>query len=1022
MRTHRRGIVAALVTGLVVTAPLVALAGPAAAATSTVVINEVESNGGTPGDWIELKNTGATSVDVSGYILRDNVDTDAYTIPAGTVIAADGYYAADVAAAFGLGSADDARLYLPDGTTLLDSYTWTAHAATTYGRCPDGTGAFTTTGSSTKGAVNDCSVPVSTDLKINEVESNGGTPGDWIELTNIGATPVDASGYILRDNDDTHAFVIPAGTTVASGGFYAADVDPSFGLGSADSARLFGPDGTTLVDSYSWTAHAATTYGRCPDGTGAFATTASSTKGTANDCGLPATPPGVKINEVESNGGTPGDWVELINTGSTGVDLTGWSVLDNDDTHTAVPLPAGSTIAAGGYFVVEEATLGFGLGAPDQARLFDASHTLVDSYSWTAHAATTYGRCPNGSGAFTTTTSSTKGAANDCGVPVKINEVESNGGAPGDWIELINNGSSTVDLSGYILRDNDDTHTFTIPAGTTVAAGGYLAEDVETAFGLGSADSARLFGPDGTTLIDTYSWTAHAATTYGRCPNGTGAFETTTASTKGAPNACAGTVTTSPWPGGATIATADDANVLGGNMSGLVYQASGTSAPGVLWAVKNGPGTLFRLIWNGTVWTPDTANGWGAGKALHYPDGTGDPDSEGVTVTAAGPDGGVYVSTERNNSANGVSRPEVLRFDPTQAGTSLTATGEWNLTADLPVVAPNSGLEAVTWIPDSYLTQNGFVDQATGAAYDPGAHPGHGSGLFFVGLEANGSIYAYALNQASGAYTRVATISSGMPGVMDLQFDPETQSLWAVCDDTCNGQTETLAIAKTGTDAGRFTVGNAYARPSGMPNLNNEGFVMAPQAECVNGLKPVFWSDDTNDDGHALRAGTIDCTVVTGPGGGQPGGGQPGGGQPGTATVSLGLGTITAGSALHLTASGFTAGETVEVWLHSAPVKLATAVASGAGTVNLTVTIPASTTPGAHTLVVNGVTSGITGSAALTVTAAAVDPGAAAPVVNDAAGLAATGSSVTVPLTVALLLALLGVALLGFRMRRPSRP
>jgi hypothetical protein len=198
-----------------------------------------------------------------------------------------------------------------------------------------------------------------------------------------------------------------------------------------------------------------------------------------------------------------------------------------------------------------------------------------------------------------------------------------------------------------------------------------------------------------------------------------------------------------------------------------------------------------------------------------------------------------------------------------------------------------------------------------------------------------------------------------------------------------------------------------------MPNLNNEGFVMAPQAECVNGLKPVFWADDTNDGGHALRAGTIDCTVVSGPGGGQPG----------SATVSLGLGTIAAGSALHLSASGFTAGETVEVWLHSTPVKLAAVTASGTGSVNLTVTIPASTTPGAHSLVVNGVTSGVSGSAALTVTAAAAAPPAVTdPAATDTAALAATGSSVTIPLTVALLLALLGVALLMFRMRRPSRP
>ena len=45
-------------------------------------------------------------------------------------------------------------------------------------------------------------VPVMT-VHINEIESNGGVPGDWIELRNTGR-PVDLSGYLLQDNDDTH--------------------------------------------------------------------------------------------------------------------------------------------------------------------------------------------------------------------------------------------------------------------------------------------------------------------------------------------------------------------------------------------------------------------------------------------------------------------------------------------------------------------------------------------------------------------------------------------------------------------------------------------------------------------------------------------------------------------------------------------------------------------------------------------------------------------------------------------------
>ncbi|GAA4560830.1 hypothetical protein GCM10023193_21950 [Planotetraspora kaengkrachanensis] len=695
-------------------------------------------------------------------------------------------------------------------------------------------------------------------VKINEVESNGGTPGDWVELVNTGAAPVDVSGWVVKDNDDSHAFTVAAGTTVAAGGYLALDVETAFGLGGADSARVYLADGTTLVDSYTWTAHAATTYGRCPDGSGEFVTTASSTKGAANDCGTPSS--AVKINEVESNGGTPGDWVELVNTGTTPVDVSGWVVKDNDDSHVFT-VAAGTTMAAGAFLALDVDPV-FGLGGADSARVYlPDGTTLVDSYTWTAHAATTYGRCPDGKGEFVTTASSTKGAANDCGTPssvVKINEVESDGGTPGDWVELVNTGTTPVDVSGWVVKDNDDSHVFTVAAGTTMAAGAFLALDVDPVFGLGGADSARLFRPDGTTLADSYTWTSHAATTYGRCPDGSGAFVTTTTSTKGAANACPGQVSAKPWPGGDAVTTADAADTFGTNMSGLAYEASGDGTPGVLWAVRNGPGALYRLEWDGDEWAPTATGGWNAGKALHYPDGTGDLDSEGVTLTGAGPAGGVFVSTERNNANSGVSRPEILRFDPAGTATSLSATREWNLTADLPAVAANSGLEAISWIPDSYLTSHGFRDEHTGAAYDPGAYPGHGDGLFFVGLEANGTIYAYALDQAGGGFTRVATIASGFPSVMDLAFDPETDHLWAVCDDTCSGRTATLGI-----DAGgKFAVTDVYERPGSMPNINNEGFAIAPQSECVDGHKPVFWSDDSDDDGHALRGGTLTCTVL----------------------------------------------------------------------------------------------------------------------------------------------------------------
>lgn len=264
------------------------------------------------------------------------------------------------------------------------------------------------------------------------------------------------------------------------------------------------------------------------------------------------------------------------------------------------------------------------------------------------------------------------------------------------------------------------------------------------------------------------------------------------------------------------------------------------------------------MIFNGTNWVPDTANDWGSGKLLKFLDGTGDPDAEGITFAGTGSSTGLYVSTERNNAANSVSRNAIVRFDPAAAGATLTATHEWNLTADLPVTGANLGMEAITWIPDTFLVSKGFFDEAKNHVYNPAEYANHGSGLFLIGLEANGMVYAYALDQAGSAFTRIATITTGFPGVMDLQFDRDLGDVWAICDDTCQGRSVVLRIDPV---TGKFTVTRRFERPAVMPNINNEGFAIAPATQCVGGNRPVFWSDDSNTDQHALRSGTLTCSA-----------------------------------------------------------------------------------------------------------------------------------------------------------------
>ena len=101
---------------------------------------------------------------------------------------------------------------------------------------------------------------------------------------------------------------------------------------------------------------------------------------------------------------------------------------------------------------------------------------------------------------------------------MRINEVESDGGSPDDWIELVNPTTAALDVSGIVVKDDDDTHAYAIPTGTSIAAGGYLViERAALGFGLGGGDSVRLF--EGDALLDSTTWgEGHAGEHLGTLP------------------------------------------------------------------------------------------------------------------------------------------------------------------------------------------------------------------------------------------------------------------------------------------------------------------------------------------------------------------------------------------------------------------------------------------------------------------------------------------------------------------------
>lgn len=135
--------------------------------------------------------------------------------------------------------------------------------------------------------------------------------------------------------------------------------------------------------------------------------------GRSDEVALTVNKPPIRINEVKPDGAGSTGWVELLNTSPVAVDLSGYT-LTASDVFQEFSLPAGTTIPANGYLVVEESSFPSGLGAVDAVHLFSRFGVQVEQFGWPGDAATSYARCPDGTGTFTVSAAPTPGAANAC--------------------------------------------------------------------------------------------------------------------------------------------------------------------------------------------------------------------------------------------------------------------------------------------------------------------------------------------------------------------------------------------------------------------------------------------------------------------------------------------------------------------------------------------------------------------------------------------------------------------------------
>jgi hypothetical protein len=264
-------------------------------------------------------------------------------------------------------------------------------------------------------------------VKMNEIYSRGvPTDLDWIEIYNGGNASVNISGYKIYDNGGQGGtkpkMALPTGSIIPAKSFLvvvtdiATSTDPSgFGLSSGGEKVWLEDVGGAIVDSITFPAMDTTqSYSRLPDG-GSWKLVSPLTKGASNSL--------VLMNEIYSRGVTSDpDWIELNNTTSAQLDISGYKIYDNGGqagTKPKMTFATGSVIPAKGFFVIvtDIATTidpsGFGLSSGGETVwLEDKTGSIIDSITFAAmDTSQSYGRYPDGK-AWALLNKRTKAASN----------------------------------------------------------------------------------------------------------------------------------------------------------------------------------------------------------------------------------------------------------------------------------------------------------------------------------------------------------------------------------------------------------------------------------------------------------------------------------------------------------------------------------------------------------------------------------------------------------------------------------
>lgn len=343
------------------------------------------SPGNTSPDYIELYNTNAVAVNLSGWALTDDAAvTNKYLFPSGTTIPGKGYivvwlepativYPGLITTNFSL-KASGEEVVLLQGSTVKDRIKFGPQIKdTALVRVPSGPGVWKLGYPSplaTNVAFAATLFGTNTALRLNEwlATNSAGANFDWLELYNPKTNGIVALGGLVF-SDLTNAVTTPAVSSnsfIGSGEFIRFWCDGSTNGGNhlefkisstlGETLTLYQPNRTSIIDRVSFGSQVEdVSLGRLPDGGAqifSFVGTNALTPGAANYF-KPLT--NVIINEVLAHTDPPlEDAIELYNPTAAPVDLSYWWISNDDALPLKFQIPAGTILPAGGYKVFYE--------------------------------------------------------------------------------------------------------------------------------------------------------------------------------------------------------------------------------------------------------------------------------------------------------------------------------------------------------------------------------------------------------------------------------------------------------------------------------------------------------------------------------------------------------------------------------------------------------------------------------------------------------------------------------------------